>query len=119
MNRLGLPRGGAGPVQVDAVTLFEVRLRLAGDDGRQVEHHVGPIGDEGFDVARIGDVDLDDVDSERGAVGILGRYHIREVEMVDRPATGDPSRTSRSVNLRPTMPAAPVTRIRTAQSPPT
>ena len=33
-------------VQIDAVALVKIRLRLAGDDGGEMEDEIGPGGDE-------------------------------------------------------------------------
>ena len=51
----GLAHGlqqAARAVHVDAVALVEVLFGLAGDDGRQVEDHVGPIGEQLVGLAR-------------------------------------------------------------------
>ena len=42
----------ARAVHVDAVALVEILLGLARDDGRQVEDHVGPVGEQLVRLAR-------------------------------------------------------------------
>ena len=55
-----------------------------------MEHDIGAIGNERVDVARISDVDLDAIDPERSAVGILGPHGVGEEEMPDRAAAERP-----------------------------
>ena len=71
------------PVEVDAIALFEVRLRLARDHGREMEDDVRPGCDQ-----TLGDSGLCEVGDER--IGLRRLHDIDEVDVRDRLTTECP-----------------------------
>ena len=73
-------------VEIDPVAFVEIRLGLAGHDGREVEDHVGPRGDQRCGDAGPGKVRGERLDVER-RVGRLGRCdNVDQCRLVDRLA---------------------------------
>ena len=100
-----------GAVEVDPVTLVEVRLRLTGHHRREMEDQIGPALDQALGLAGSRQVRGDQLDLTGGTAGCCGGTTSARVNRsMARPPTF-PSATSRAVSLRPIMPAAP--RIRT------
>ena len=103
----------ADAVQVDAVALLEVGLRIARRDGGEMEDDVGPARDELVGHARLRDVG-DAASRPRTSRPAAPRAPTMSASVSS--ATGvtpiAPSRARRSASLRPSMPAPPVMRIR-------
>ena len=59
-------------VEIDAVALVEIELGLAGDDGGEMEDHVGPVGDQLLRGARDGEITRVHLDRKAGFSGVAG-----------------------------------------------
>ena len=53
-------------VEIDAIALVEIELGLAGDDGREMEDHIGAVGDQLFRKSRHREIAGDGVDRKSG-----------------------------------------------------
>ena len=67
-------------VEIDAVALVKIRLRLAGDDGGEVKDEIGPGGDDGFRRAGGGKVAHMGVDGKGGGGRRAGKNGVKARE---------------------------------------
>ena len=107
---------GPRSVEVDAVALLEIGLRFARDDGGEVEDDVGTGRHELTRHTMSRQIGDDRVCGERSADGPVRLDDVGERQVRDRLPPSTPSRTSRAASLRPSMPAPPTIRMRTART---
>ena len=69
----------ARAVEIDPIALVELGLRLAGDDGREMEDHVRPVGEQAGGGARIGKVGGNHLDRHRRLRRLLGRDDVLQL----------------------------------------
>src|SRR5579872_6771260 len=103
-------------VEIDAIALIEIKLGLARDDRGEMKDHLGAVGDQLFGGAGQREVARYHLDRKAAFSGFFAATTSCSVILVMSFLPSRPSATRRSTNLRPTMPAAPRTRICKAYS---
>ena len=105
-------------VEIDAIALVEIELGFAGHHAGEMEDRIGPARDGPRRLARRGKIGGHRSRScPAKLVGFAGGTTSSSVSLSIGWPLSPPSLTSRSVSLRPIMPAAPVTRICTSFAP--
>ena len=111
-------------VEVDAVALLEIGLRLARDDGREVEDHVGAARYQTVSDPRLRQIGHDDLDPEThtrwpSRLNDVDKHHIPNLLTPDNPVPHQPLRELATKHPRRTNNQNPhSTDTRGARSPP-